>query len=123
MTAAFKVSMTVERNIDGSWFSGNIVSIDPDGDFLTIKYFDDDNIEDMVPVTEVRIVSSDVPIDSSPKLGRKNPLPKPLVGLMDDDENERRAHRPIAVIHSNDDGESGIFYETCPSYLTFVQLL
>ncbi len=96
--------MTVERNIDGSWFGGHVVSVDRDGEFLTIKYFDDDNIEDMVPASEVRVYSSDVPIDS-PKLARKNPLLKPLVGLMDDDENERRAHRPVAIVHSNDSGK------------------
>jgi hypothetical protein len=97
----FRVSMLVERYIDGEWFLGQIIKIDKDDDMLTLKYADDDNIEDMVPPEDVRIPTSTHPV--SPKVERKNTLPKPLAGLMEDDSDIRNAHRPTCVVHSNND--------------------
>jgi hypothetical protein len=103
-----KVSMFVERNIDGEWFLGEILSISADENQLRIRYIDDDNVEDCVPSAEVRIVPSsrDALSPASKKLERKNTLPKPLAGLMDDDADIRYAHLPTTVVHEqSEDGE------------------
>ncbi len=98
----FKETMIVERNIDGAWFQARIIKIDRLDGSLTLQYTDDDNIEEFVSTIDVRAVQESKSMEGSPKVLRKNSLPKPLVGLVEDDEEERRAHRPTATVHCNE---------------------
>lgn len=101
------VNTRVERNIDGMWFPAEIVSADGVAGVVTLRYTDDDNIEDLVPSSEVRIPFHEIPTNSSPSIDRKKTLPKPLAGLMEDDSDERFKHRPRATVHANDDDDPG----------------
>lgn len=107
------VSMRVERNIDGVWFPAEIVSTNTATGVLTLKYIDDDNVEEMVPSCEVRIPFRDEASHNSPLIDRNKTLPKPLAGLMEDDSDERRNHIPRAVVHTNDDYDGMTAYISC----------
>lgn len=100
--------MLVERNIDGMWFPAEVLRTDSASGMVSLKYIDDGNIEDMVPSCEVRIPLRDSH-SSSPRVDKKVTLPKPLLGLMEDDCAERYNHLPKTIVHANDDDDdSGI---------------
>lgn len=94
----------VERFIEGTGFLAEILSIDTIQQEVSIRYLDDDNIEHNVPLDDVRETQEVAP---SPRRSNKDTLPKPLIGLLDDDSDLRLAHRPTVIIHHDD--ETGIF--------------
>ena len=101
----------VERIIDGMWFVAIIEAIDESHCEVKLRYVDDGNIEERVPFDEVREhrSSSGVPVEfHSQSPTAQNTLLKPLAGLIEDDSEQRRAHRPTVVIHSNADSEEAI---------------
>ena len=89
----------VERFIDGLWFLGEVQNVE--NSYVTIKYIDDNNIESMVPIDEVRIPIDDIKGIMTRCSSIKDSLPKPLLGLVDDDSEARLAHRPTIILHSN----------------------
>jgi hypothetical protein len=104
-----QVAMFVERNIDGQWFPAELLIVDNSYGVVTLKYVDDDNIEEMVPIDEVRVpLRGSSNSSSSPQVDKKKTLPKPLAGLIYDDCEERQNHIPRSVVHMNeDDADTG----------------
>ena len=105
----FRVGAMVERNIDGMWFVARVEAVKESREEMTVRYADDQNIEENVPFGEVRLQlrdSLDRPVEFTATV--KEPLAKPLKGLIDDDADARKAHRPTVVIHSCADSEEAI---------------
>jgi len=106
----FSTGSYVERVIDGMWFVARIEKIDERKQEVRLCYVDDHNIEDKVPFGEIR--------PTRPNSGQGPPvqisncsqvtLAKPLAGLIEDDAEQRLAHRPTVVIHSCADSEEAI---------------
>jgi hypothetical protein len=94
----YKKGAIVERHIEGSWFLAEVLEIDVDE--LTLRYLDDDNIEKYVHIDEIRMAENEC-ILSDYKPEKKSTLPKPLLGLVDDDSAERSAHQPKVIRHSD----------------------
>ena len=108
----FIVGAAVTRNIEGVWFHAIVQSSCSRRRCCTIKYVDDDNIED-VSFDELR--SSENPVsnsvqkqpagNNSPNRGPrsiKDPLPKPLAGMLLDDSETRNNHLPTITVHADD---------------------
>jgi hypothetical protein len=71
---------------------------------LDIKYFDDGNVEMGVPLEEVRLASeNDDPALTSPRSdgSGKRLLPRPLVGLIEDDYETRKSQMPTVLVHED----------------------
>ena len=97
----------VEREIEGIWFSAEITHLQNNGREFTLRYLDDDNVEEGVLPEEIRLCRKVISIvDSSPKVERKSSLPKPLLGLIEDDSHTRQDHQAKVTFHN--DNESGI---------------
>lgn len=90
----------VERFIEGTGFLAEIIDFDSTQYEVTIRYLDDDNIEHNVPLEDIRESREVAP---SPRRTVKDTLPKPLIGLLDDDSDYRLAHRPTVIIHQDDE--------------------
>lgn len=111
--AAYSSGGSVERNIDGMWFTATVLVVDETRKELRVRYDDDQKVEERVPFDEVRQRAapgrdmSDRPVEftSTQVVGT---LAKPLEGLIDDDCDARLAHRPTVVIHSCADSEEAI---------------
>lgn len=95
----------VEREIEGMWFLAEITHSHRRGKEFTLRYVDDDNVEEGVSADEIRI-SRTVDSLASPKAERKSVLPKPLLGLIEDDAVIRHRHEAKVTIHQ--DNESGV---------------
>ena len=128
----FSVGTLVERVIDGIWFVAKVEFFDDFNRELRLRYTDDDNVEERVPVEDVRLApdnanlhrdnqysnninnndydnfSSPVEFSNDKSIYDNDTLLKPLKGLIDDDANIRRAHRPTVIMHSNTDSEGAI---------------
>jgi len=104
---------SVERNIDGMWFTATVLVVDETRKELRVRYDDDHKVEERVPFDEVRprVASgrdvSDRPVEFT-STQVVDTLAKPLEGLIDDDADARLAHRPTVVIHSCADSEEAI---------------
>jgi hypothetical protein len=115
MENAFKEGSTVERNIDGVWFSAVIENVDLMNKLYTIKYSDDGNVEDSVTADDLRLDASKKeggnPMESFMSIFtfvKKDTLPKPLAGLVEDDSEFRRTQKTTATIHTDADTEQAI---------------
>jgi hypothetical protein len=138
MPSSYPVSSVVERNIDGQWFHAEVVAVrsfnrgrgayddDDEEVLLTLKYFDDGNIEENVDPGEVRLLDKDSSPHSLAHTGaalgalpprKKSTLPKPLAGLMEDDEDQRITHQTRVILH-NEDEIGTINYCLYESHLT-----
>ena len=104
----FNIGGYVERIIEDMWFVARVERIDEVRQQVTLRYVDDDNIEERVPFDDIRTHQGGVGPHEFTTLKRIDTLPKPLAGLVEDDTEERRAHRPTVVIHSNPDSEEAI---------------
>ena len=110
---AFRRNQIVERLIDDIPFSAVIVDIHPARDEVRIRYLDDGNIEDGVSVQELRICD-DGSMETKDSGSVKNAnnkqthLAKPLMGLVDDDSEERLHNTGVAVVHESADTEEAI---------------
>ena len=93
----FQIGNLVSRIIDDEWFPAKIEKIDSScgqETYYSIRYIDDDKVEEMVPFDEIRECKE------SPRLKEKYyNLKKPLAGLVDDDSEERSTHVPTIIIH------------------------
>ena len=96
----------VDRGIEGLWFGAIVESVDNKGKTLTLKYLDDGNIEDYVPFEDVRLKSSIE--EDQPLTSRRDTLPKPLAGLVEDDSDYRFVHKPTVVMHNDSESENAI---------------
>lgn len=102
----------VEREIEGMWFLAEITHSYQRGTEFTLRYTDDDNVEEGVTIDEVRISRNIESVLGSPKAEKKSVLPKPLLGLIEDDAVKRHDHEAKVTIHQ--DNESGFIYTNAP---------
>ena len=100
----FAPGVLVEREIEGMYFLAEITHSHLRGKEFTLRYVDDDNIEEGVSCTEIRLSRQALAPDS-PRAERKSSLPKPLLGLIEDDAEARHHHEAKVTIHHDD--ESG----------------
>ena len=91
----------IERYLEGMWFLAAIQEVNKKEKVLTIKYFDDGNIESGVPYEETRLCSAQhgVVLNRSPS--KKDTLLRPLAGLVEDDYETRNKHQPTVVVHNS----------------------
>ena len=110
---------TVERLIEGMWFSAVVERADCKEQSLILKYIDDGNIEEDVPFDEVRIAECKLRSNNDPgeEKSRKSTVPKPLAGFIEDDEESRNGQMPTVVIHSSADTENAIIINGAQSKL------
>jgi hypothetical protein len=100
----FVPGVLVEREIEGMFFLAEITHTHMRGKEFTLRYVDDDNIEEGVSIDEIRL--SRTSAMDSPRAERKSVLPKPLLGLIEDDSETRQKHEAKVTIHHDD--ESGM---------------
>eukprot|EP01031_Cornospumella_fuschlensis_P027842 gene27842-33623_t len=91
----------VERLIDTLWFSAVITSISKDRTTVNLRYLDDDNTEEQVPIEEIRLYARHD--EECENIGRvaRNTLPRPLAGLVEDDYEARKQHVPTVFVHED----------------------
>ena len=94
----FHIGSKVERFVEEMWFMGEVIAIDEVNQECTISYIDDGWEEENVPFCDLRLLNKDCKI-AEVKTGRKSSLPKPLLGLIDDDSEKRSCHQPTVEVH------------------------
>jgi len=92
-----KVGNIVDRMIEGCWFPAEVMNIKRH--LLSLRYLDDGNVEEMVPLDEVRPSHA----DKTDIQLKNDTLLKPLLGLVEDDSEIRRAHQPTVIVHKDMD--------------------
>ena len=92
----YPVGAYVERLIDGTWFSAEVLSSKDQR--LTIRYLDDNKIESEVGAKELRPLES---IFNFVGRSSNDTLPKPLISLVDDDSEARSSHTPKVIVHED----------------------
>lgn len=105
----FVIGDKVKREIEGQMFGAVVERLR--GNYVDIRYFDDGNLEANVPVDEIRFASeNDDPDLISPRSGDsgKSGLPRPLVGLIEDDYETRKAQLPTVVVHEENQSDGVI---------------
>ena len=113
-----RVGAAVVRNIEGIWFPAVVESIDARRQTCTIKYLDDDNVETVL-IEELR-GAEEKPSSRDGHRGNdtvRNPLPRPLAGLVEDDYEQRNSHRPTVTVHTDTNTEEGIIINGAESTL------
>jgi len=126
----FQVGDAVERNIEDMWFSAIIEGVNLTRRQLKIRFLDDDNVEEGVPMADCRPRNVEVYEGESKgnyetrrhdckrgedrdgksgvSVGKKDTLKKPLAGLIEDDCKQRAQSVPVVVLHSTADTEDAI---------------
>ena len=124
----FKVGEVVERNLEDMWFLAVIEGINLTRRQLKLRYLDDDNVEEGVPMTECRLQNAEGCGDESKgnyeskgydfksgeeyrsgvSIGKEDTLKKPLRGMIEDDWKLRAASVPVVVVHSSADTDDAI---------------
>mmetsp|Transcript_22470 Transcript_22470/g.32799 ORF Transcript_22470/g.32799 Transcript_22470/m.32799 type:complete len:142 (+) Transcript_22470:138-563(+) len=102
-----RIGTIIERLIEGTWFIGKVLDIDNYNMEYTVQYLDDDLVESNIPANEIRIAENEQ-LPSDYKTGRKSTLPKPLLGLVDDDSDIRNKHQPVVILHGDSDSDKAI---------------
>lgn len=98
----FAVGDKVMREIEGCFFGAVIERVR--GRSADVRYYDDGNLEADVPLDELRFASeNDDPDLISPRSGGsgKSSLPRPLVGLIEDDYETRKSQMPVIQVHND----------------------
>lgn len=118
-----RAGCVVERLIEGMWFAAIIEHADAKDQSLTLKYCDDGNVEEMVPFDEVRMADRKVTNASNntmrmeEKPCKKDTLPRPLAGFIEDDSLARNSQVPTVVVHVDTDIENAIIINGAESKL------
>jgi hypothetical protein len=94
------VNEKVRREIEGIPFIATIERLTQT--VADIRYMDDGNIELNVPIQELHQISENDDPEIIPDTPRKGSLPKPLLGLVEDDSESRKAKQPTILIHRED---------------------
>ena len=92
----YSVGSYVERLIEGTWFSAEVLSSQDSR--LTLRYLDDNKVESDVGVRDVRPMES---IFNFVGKGGSDTLPKPLVALVEDDSESRSSRSPRVILHED----------------------
>ncbi len=97
----------VFRSIEGLLFAAEVVKVYKG--YVDIKYVDDGNVEERVPIDEIERDSRKVSHHAAEaKLQKGDTLPRPLAGLVEDDYETRKNIKPIVVIHDNHNQDEAI---------------
>ena len=96
MSQKYRLGQVVERYIEGLWFSASIVGLNQELKTVNLHYLDDGNAEEEVPLSEIRQSNQ---LQSSVVMQIKDTLPRPLAGLVEDDYEIRKQHKPTVIIH------------------------
>lgn len=91
----------VYRSIEGLQFAAEIIKVYKG--YVDLKYIDDGNVEERVPLDEIEKNPSvrgrhGIEIAES-KSQKGDTLPRPLAGLVEDDYEVRNNIKPVVVIH------------------------
>lgn len=70
----------VQRLIDTLWFDAVVTCISKDKQSVSLRYLDDDNLEDYVPIEEIRLFVRHNEENENIGKAAKNTLPRPLAG-------------------------------------------
>lgn len=93
----------IDRNIDGMLFRGIIESVSSINGTVRIRYIDDDNVEDHVPMEDIQMANPSEKCASSRKSNDDSQsLLKPLAGLIEDDSEIRKQHQPKVTLHGSE---------------------
>lgn len=106
----FRSGDYIERNIEGMWFTAIVEKVHDRYQSVDVKYLDDGNTEQSVPMNEVRKLTSferrsvvdenqQNRLASSSSSSGKTTLPRPLAGLVEDDYDVRNSVKPTVQIH------------------------
>ena len=99
-----KKGSSIERILDGVWFDATINSIDVRRKTASIIYVDDGNMEDDVPLDEIRLSDSQhTAVANKLHPETNNKLLRPLAGLIEDDSEARKFQPPTVIIHQSND--------------------
>jgi len=108
MTQQYIKGALIDRNIDGMLFRGIIESVSSSTGTVCIRYIDDDNVEDRVPMDDIQMANPSEKHSSNNKNSNSNrsshddALLRPLAGLIEDDSAIRALHQPKVTLHGND---------------------
>ena len=98
------VGSRVERCLEGTLFLAVVQELYPKLEEAKLCYLDDGNVEDGVPLSDLRLyeeVDEDCSSradakESTQQQQRKETLPKPLAGLVEDDSEQRSNSIPTS---------------------------
>lgn len=98
----------VYRSIEGLQFAAEIIKVYKG--FVDLKYLDDGNIEEKVPLDEVERTSSSMYKSqmAESKSSKGDTLPRPLAGLVEDDYEIRNNIKPVVLIHDSQNADEAI---------------
>jgi hypothetical protein len=105
-----QIGTYVERDIEGIWFAASVIEYNAVEDTVTLRYVDDDNVEEGVPLDEVRLASQHDELKSEAKTSErtKRPAAKALEGMEEDDSEERNRIVPQVTVHQSVESERAI---------------
>lgn len=120
--SVYDVGMKVLREIEGCHFPGVIEEVDRTLRVCKIKYSDDGNVESMVHFDELTLdvgENSHINITDSRGISESSGgiLMKPLAGLVDDDSEIRKDHKPNVIIHTDSNSDEAILINGDISHL------
>jgi hypothetical protein len=121
----FQVGDVIQRCIEDMWFTAVIESVNLTRRMLKVRYTDDGNIEENVPMADCRQqLAAEAKESYESKggneskwgeegklgiaVGKNETLKKPLLGLIEDDSHVREASVPVVVVHHTADTEDAI---------------
>lgn len=104
----FKEGQLVIRTLEGMTFAAKILSVNSKRQEVVLKYLDDGNVEEDVPYDEIELSKDGYLTTAGSEEKRRHSedmdlLARPLAGLVEDDHEIRKTHKPTIHIHSNDD--------------------
>jgi hypothetical protein len=97
--AHLKEGDIVVRSLEGMTFPAKIVFIHRRAQEVDLEYLDDGNIEKMVSFDEIERCDSRHTAQLRSPSQKINTLPKPLLGLVEDDYEIRNKHTPTIFVH------------------------
>jgi hypothetical protein len=98
----------VYRSIEGLQFAAEIIRVYKG--CVDLKYLDDGNIEEKVPLEEIERIKSVKHIQqmAESKSTKGDTLPRPLAGLVEDDYDVRNNIKPVVMIHDSHNADEAI---------------
>jgi hypothetical protein len=111
---SIRIGDYVERDIEGMWFAGIVEKVNKRDETAVIKYLDDGNIEEDVefiklrPLSKKKVISVNENQPNNEQNKRKDTLPRPLAGLVEDDYEIRNSVKPTVFIHDSSSTDEAI---------------
>jgi hypothetical protein len=98
----------VFRSIEGMRFAAEIIKIHKV--HVDLRYLDDGNIEERVPIEEIERPKSGpgTSCQLTECKSNRDTLPRPLAGLVDDDYEIRNNMKPVVILHDRSSADDSI---------------